>query len=69
MDVGHEYSTMLIWGEGIGLIYAGTSMSRPMPMVSNSLDVFIDIWVKMPASLSLIDATRNDMPEMRDDTS
>ena len=64
MDVGHKQLVAIALGKGVGKIDPRTTMGRTMAMVRNRLDITIDVRIEMAATLPLIDATGDDVPEM-----
>src|SRR5688500_14057711 len=68
MNVGHKNAHLMHLWKSIRLVKPGSHMRRAVAMVSDGADVAIHIWVKMLSALPVIDATRNYMPHMRNNT-
>ena len=67
VDVGHEDAAACEVREGIGLIDARPAMRRAMTMIGDRLNVAVDVRIEVLATLSLINAARDDVPQVGDD--
>ena len=67
VDVGHEDPSLLRGRKGIGLVDARPAVRRSVAMVGDRLDVAVDVRVEVLASLTVIDAARDHVPEVGDD--
>jgi hypothetical protein len=65
VDIAHEELIAVFLGEDVGQIKTGPAMGGLMGMVSDGLDVVIDVRVHVLPALLVIDATLNDMKEVR----
>src|SRR5687768_13960152 len=64
MNVGHKDPSLFRSRKRIGLINTGTSMSRPVTMICNGFYVVVNVWIKMLATLPVIDTAGHHMPHM-----
>ena len=64
MDIAHEEPAAVFFRECVGQIKASATVSRFVPMVRDRFYVIKDIGIKVSASLSVITAAVNDVPQM-----
>ena len=67
MKVAHEEIAVVFFRKGIRQIDPGSPVSRPVRMVNNRANVLINIGVEVATSLSMVDATWDNVKHVRND--
>ena len=67
VDVAHEELVAIFGGEGVGQIEAGSAVGGEVGVVADRLDGRVSVGIEVGTGLFVVDATLDDVEEVRDD--